>query len=344
MIVAFTGIRDLAVASWPDVELAVLEAVGDGATELRFGGARGADTVALAVACSAHVLRCVIVPFQIKSQPRDAVRVIEQCADEVHELNLPPSKGAYIKRNRELVRGADLVVAFTDGRTGGGTAATIELAHRSGVPVRIVDVVSQQGYNANPQLYSSTFAAPVFAWQPYVRRGGSPGKGAVTSETVRRLKGGNAMAQSIHVVVRGLARYIRSVRILATADAIACVPRREPGRKPSLDIVATLLAAELEMEWLVGWMVRRAVPRSTVRARRLRSSREEHACTMALTYPYDGKVILLDDVVTFGGTMAGAIDVVLRDSNTDCVGLAVLYSKEGGLKITPDRKAPRKGK
>ncbi len=54
MITAVTGIRDLAPASYADVELAVLEeaTLVDG---MRFGGAVGVDTVALAALCDAPI-------------------------------------------------------------------------------------------------------------------------------------------------------------------------------------------------------------------------------------------------------------------------------------------------
>src|ERR687888_474034 len=52
------------------------------------------------------------------------------------------SEAAYTERNRVLVTSADLLVAVWTGRTGGGTAETVSLAHAHGTPVREVQIGS----------------------------------------------------------------------------------------------------------------------------------------------------------------------------------------------------------
>lgn len=68
MIVAFTGIREIADIMADEVELAVLDEIGSGATVLRFGGALGSDTLALEAACDQDVRRIVYVPFRLRDQ------------------------------------------------------------------------------------------------------------------------------------------------------------------------------------------------------------------------------------------------------------------------------------
>ena len=60
---------------------------------------------------------------------------------------------------------------------------------------------------------------------------------------------------------------------------------------------------------------------------------DEHAETM--TVPEGPgrwrRVIVLDNVVTTGGTMEGALRAVRRDTGAEAVGLAVLWSPASGL-------------
>lgn len=155
MIVAFTGIRDVATSSHGAVFDAVRDEVVAGATELRFGGARGSDTVALRaakrivdVALGSRVRIVAVVPFRLSDQPHEASEAVKQCADDILELALPKNTrlqlvAGYHQRNAELLRPAARVVAFIDDRTSGGTYATIRLARRRGLDLRIVSVRSR---------------------------------------------------------------------------------------------------------------------------------------------------------------------------------------------------------
>ena len=114
------------------------------ATEIRFGGAIGVDTVALEACC---YLRSkvwpelvVIVPYRVEDQPLAARKVIETCADEVIELDLPRIGRSALQRNDALLDGANRLIAFTDGRTKGGTWYTIERARDLEIEVEIVEV------------------------------------------------------------------------------------------------------------------------------------------------------------------------------------------------------------
>lgn len=146
MIVAVTGIRDLAVESHIVVGEAVAELVTMGATEWRFGGAIGADTTALLVALDHEGLNTrVFVPGLLVEQPAEAQRAARR-ASEVIELGMRLGTPAYMRRNRLLVDGeaygprADRVLGLTDGRRTGGTAYTMGYARKLGVPVHEVRV------------------------------------------------------------------------------------------------------------------------------------------------------------------------------------------------------------
>lgn len=145
--VAFTGIRDL----HPDSILTVRDAVirwmveNEPAT-LSFGGALGSDTVGLLTAIHyppAKPARVqVVVPGYIYQQPEEAYRAIRMAVSagaEFCELCLDVSDPqSYWARNDVLVRPADVVVGFTDGRRKGGTFGTLEVARKAGKTVEEV--------------------------------------------------------------------------------------------------------------------------------------------------------------------------------------------------------------
>jgi hypothetical protein len=110
-----------------------------------FGGARGTDTVALRAARAgrgrAKTPRLVvIVPGTAKEQPSAARACIAQCADEVIELGLPLRAPSFLRRNAEMLKRADVLIAFWDGRPG-GTSWTLNEARRRGIPSRIIALV-----------------------------------------------------------------------------------------------------------------------------------------------------------------------------------------------------------
>jgi hypothetical protein len=148
VIVAISGIRDLAAASIPVVEDAVRRAAS-GVTAMRFGGALGVDTVALAAVGMMPVHKTVIVPYRLVDQPRAAATVVRRCADSIIELHLPRSRAAYLRRNDALLDGADRLdrahrlLAFTDGRETGGTCYTIHAAKNRNIEVVVVVVLGQ---------------------------------------------------------------------------------------------------------------------------------------------------------------------------------------------------------
>jgi uncharacterized phage-like protein YoqJ len=144
LVVAITGIRDIDPSMTDLVTRTLVEMVAAGATEFVFGGALGLDTMALEAACELAVRRFVIVPFSILEQPRTARIAIETCADHVVELCRPMNPRAWIERNVAMLAAADHVLAFTDGRTTGGTAFMIEKAKERNLPLSVITVAPRR--------------------------------------------------------------------------------------------------------------------------------------------------------------------------------------------------------
>lgn len=159
MIVAFTGVRDIAASCEATVREAVRGLIEEGVTEWRFGGALGADTMALVAADDLNVpgRLVVFVPGRLVDQPVAARDAIGALADDVVELRLPHENGrlpawAYLRRNDAMLTGrirpnlqlprADLCVGFAvEGRQHGGTAYTLRKAAELGIMSRTVPVV-----------------------------------------------------------------------------------------------------------------------------------------------------------------------------------------------------------
>ena len=139
--IAISGIRDLASGDVTLVETTIGQLLSTPRTELRFGGARGTDTVALTAAgklAVPSVLLTVIVPGTVSQQPVDAQEAIQKYAHKVVEMKLVLSdKRSYHQRNVALIAEADGLLAFWYGRPG-GTANCISAARQIGLPVEVV--------------------------------------------------------------------------------------------------------------------------------------------------------------------------------------------------------------
>jgi hypothetical protein len=148
MIVVVSGIRDLAEPSRAIVRDTVRKQARE-ASQIHLGGAIGVDTIALLALEGLPVRKVVYVPFTLAHQPAAARSAIEQCADQVIELRLgdPSNRAAYLERNVRMLRDAhgvraDLLLAFSDGRTTGGTHYTMSYAKRTGIDVSVITVES----------------------------------------------------------------------------------------------------------------------------------------------------------------------------------------------------------
>ncbi len=330
-ITVVSGIRDVDPEWIPDIELAMAGEVAV-SREIRFGGALGVDTFALEAVCKVRRLRRVVyVPFKLRDQPRATLPAIDHCSTRVIELNLPRSKDAYLQRNRAMLKGADRLLAFWDGRHSGGTWWTIKEAHKMRLPVQVVSVTGSRTQTANPKI-AGPFSKPVFAWAPYVSR--RRGEKHWPSEVMRAIKAQRAK----YVDVRQMADVLRTVvnrhPELRSADAIVPMPRRIPWQENDLKLLADELGAMIDKPVLDDWLVRVKEPTDGVtKMFRTRFTPEEHAGSLAVPGG-DGlwpRVILLDNVITTGGTMEGAIRAVTRDTDAEPVGLAVLWSHAAGL-------------
>ncbi len=139
--IAITGIRDLSPTDTTLVEEAMGRLLEEPRTELRFGGARGVDTIALVAAGQKAVLGVtltVIVPGTVVQQPAAAQKAIRQYAHQIEEMRLPLSdKSSYQRRNIAMIAKADGVLAFWHGWPG-GTANCVLAARKIKLPVEVV--------------------------------------------------------------------------------------------------------------------------------------------------------------------------------------------------------------
>jgi len=141
-IVAFTGHRALPPGARERIAAGLAEVLSRSPVELRFGGAPGADTVALELAAAARgpgTAITVLAPSTARDLPATARRAALAHADRIVELGFPfGARWSYLRRNDALLDGADLLLAFWDGRERGGTWYTVARARRLGVPVLVI--------------------------------------------------------------------------------------------------------------------------------------------------------------------------------------------------------------
>jgi uncharacterized phage-like protein YoqJ len=144
--VCFTGHRVIPAQHalrLPDLlERTVVDLIGRGATVFRAGGAMGFDTVAALKVLELrerypHVRLELVLPCrdQTKNWLREDVRVYEyilQAADSHRFLFDSYVDGCMLERDRRLVNGSDVCVAYLT-RSHGGTAYTFSQAVRGGL-------------------------------------------------------------------------------------------------------------------------------------------------------------------------------------------------------------------
>lgn len=145
--VCFTGHRVIPEADCPRLVRAldaeILRQSDRGATVFRAGGALGFDTLAalsvLSLRRSRPEIRLELIlpcPSQTKGWNANEIRLYEQIceqADAVRYAGTAYYPGILQLRNRLLVEGADVCVAYLLNSRGGGTAYTASLALRAGL-------------------------------------------------------------------------------------------------------------------------------------------------------------------------------------------------------------------
>jgi uncharacterized phage-like protein YoqJ len=155
MIITFTGHRNfnknkLAAEAHPerlDINPYVHSWLRDIQTkhpqaEIRVGGALGTDMIvakqALSMKLSVHVfLPCPVEQFTTKWKPwsiHQLQRIIER-ATEVTIVCKEWHKKCYLRRDEQMLVGANILIGFYDGRNYGGTRYTMTYAYRRGIAV-----------------------------------------------------------------------------------------------------------------------------------------------------------------------------------------------------------------
>lgn len=143
LTVAITGHRRLPPGAGIVVRetIAMLVARYPGAT-WRAGGAIGTDQIATDVLLGLGQIVHLILPFPLEIQaarwtPIQIRQLHDQIAraSHVEVLSQRYHVSGYHQRNLRLLERADVLVAFTDGRSAGGTASVIRQAKRGGIPV-----------------------------------------------------------------------------------------------------------------------------------------------------------------------------------------------------------------
>lgn len=338
MIAAVTGHRNILSRSAWDVEAAVLDMLPY-VKEMRFGGALGVDTIALAAAAAADgnaTLR-VFCPGRVRDLPRLAQGIAVDHADAFVELQGDPSSAAsYHARNRAMVDGTaglppcDVLLAFSDGRPGGGTQATIDYASRR-VRVVVLPVETEGGARQNPDITdrSRIAAGQIHGVLPYVTAAlcaeGAP------SDIIRRMKVGAVSAAEIDTIASFVAAYVAEQDI--TFDAIVAMPRRAVGVPSDLAPLCRRLSRYFAAPFVEDGLQRVSEPAAFHHRGRLRSTPMEHTASLVVDTRRFGaagvergeKALLVDNVVTTGWSMVGA-QHALKAAGFPSVGLGVLYA------------------
>lgn len=147
LTVCFTGHREIPETEYQRLTERLTETleelIAEGATEFRAGGARGFDTLA---ALTVLLLRrrhpeirlhlILPAPSQTRGWPKDEVTLYEQIlaqADTHRFVSTAYYNGVLQMRNRALVEGSDICVAYLCNSHGGGTAYTAALALKKGL-------------------------------------------------------------------------------------------------------------------------------------------------------------------------------------------------------------------
>lgn len=356
MKIAISGMRDIVPADYPIIEIQIADILSERPEEVLFGGARGTDTVALAAACAMlggtrPPKLTVIVPKRVKDQPLEAREWISECADEVIELNAPRlDTKAYWQRNKALISRADGLVAFWDGHSG-GTGMTIRLAEEMGKPVHIAFLSGSSyslGDSSKPYKAVSVREHPwrhwVFSETPSVQMpvttlgfymAAFEGLDRL-SQFIRATKAETVSALETKYWGDVTAAVISSRPELKDAAVIVPVPRRSPGRRNDLGALVARICSETGIRNGTDLLLRVEEPAGgETKAGRLRFPSEEHGRTIAVDPEHPAanllsagtKVILLDNVLTLGGSMEGARQAIERDiPGVELTGFAMLVS------------------
>lgn len=120
--------------------------IGQGYVNFLSGGARGFDTIAAEMVISLRevypwirlmmILPCADQADRWNLEDRKRWENIVVNSDHVETLTPVYDRGCMFRRNRYLVDHSDMILAAYDGYSNGGTAMTLDYAHRKGRKVR----------------------------------------------------------------------------------------------------------------------------------------------------------------------------------------------------------------
>lgn len=145
--VCFTGHREIPDAEYPllceRLNHTIEEQIQNGATVFRTGGALGFDTLAALSVLSLrrqypHIRLELLLPCpsQTRGWSHADIQLYEQIKEQAdaHRYVSPTYfTGVLQMRNRALVEGSDVCIAYLRNSNGGGTAFTASLAIRQGL-------------------------------------------------------------------------------------------------------------------------------------------------------------------------------------------------------------------
>lgn len=156
--VCFTGHRSIpekrAILIPRALETMISGLIAMGAQSFRLGGAVGFDTIAALSVLEAkekhpHITLDLILPCRDQTEKWDEYNVkaynyILSRADSVSYVRDKYTRGCMYERNRRLVDGSDMVIAYLE-RTSGGSAYTYRYAEEKGVEIiNIYDIVKSE--------------------------------------------------------------------------------------------------------------------------------------------------------------------------------------------------------
>jgi len=158
LICAFTGHRPSRIPSGHNeksptvkalcaaIETSIRQAITQGYTVFRSGGAKGfdlwcAEAVLRIQKEHAHIQLHFMLPCETQANDwpecwRERYFDALASADAITYIQARFDTSCMFRRNRALIDGAHLAIAYYDGRRSGGTAYTVAYAKKNGIPVR----------------------------------------------------------------------------------------------------------------------------------------------------------------------------------------------------------------
>jgi len=142
-----TGHRQLPARHWRTIctglEKAIDQALQDGYTRFLCGFAEGADLLFAQMVAQRRASRPeleleAVIPYRGRYERLMAstdTRVLLEACTRVHVLSEVYAKHVFMARNQFMIARSQRLIAVYDGRSAGGTAATVGMAIRGGLEI-----------------------------------------------------------------------------------------------------------------------------------------------------------------------------------------------------------------